>query len=117
MKPPSSRRRFSFEVSRISGRVVVTAHGTLDSSACPLLDRALRDLIDNQGNMAVVVDLADVTVSDLACTGMLLAAASSAAGRGGELVLAAPPEAVRWALEAAAARGGIALTGQIVTTP
>jgi anti-anti-sigma factor len=108
-----SRRAFSFEVSRIAGRVVVVAHGTLDDAACPVLDRALRDLIDNQGNMTVVVDLADVTVSDLACTGVLLAAADSAARRGGALVLASPPPAVRWALEAADAdtRGGIAVTG------
>jgi anti-anti-sigma regulatory factor len=116
MRIRSSRRDFSFEVSRIAGRVVVTGHGTLDSSACPVLDRALRDLIDNQGNMAVVVDLADVTVSDLECTSVLLAAAASAACRGGELTLAAPPAAVRWAVEAADAPGGIAVTGQIAPT-
>jgi anti-anti-sigma regulatory factor len=67
--------------------------------------------------MAVVVNFADVTVPDLACTGVLLAAAASAARRGGELVVAAPADAVRWALETADARGGIAVTGQIVTTP
>lgn len=117
MRAPFSRRAFSFEVSRVSGRVVVTGHGTLDSSACRVLDRALRDLIDDQGNMAVVVDLADVTVSDLECTGVLLAAAASAAGRGGELTLAAPPLVVRWAVEAADAPGGIAVTGQIARTP
>jgi anti-anti-sigma factor len=117
VRVPSSRRGFSFEVSRISGRVVVIGHGTLDSAACPILDRALRDLIDNQGNMVVVVDLADVTVRDLACTSVLLAVAASAADRGGELVLAAPPDAVRWALEAADLRGGIAVTGQTARTP
>lgn len=113
MRTSSSRRGFSFEVSRISGRVVVAAHGSLDREAWPVLDRALRDLIDNQGNMVVVVDLADVTVTDLACTGVFLAAAASAARRGGKLVLAAPPAAVRWAVEAADAPGGIAVTGQI----
>ena len=117
MSSPFSRRAFSFEVTRISGRVVLLAHGTLDGAACGVLDRALRDLIDNQGNMVVVVDLADVAVSDLACAGVLLAAAASAADRGGELVLAAPPEAVSWALEAADSRGGIAVTGQIARTP
>ena len=104
MRAPSSRQGFSFAVGRVSGRVVVTAHGTLDGAACPVLDRALRDLIDDQGNMAVVVNFADVTVPDLACTGVLLAAAASAARRGGELVVAAPPDAVRWALETADAR-------------
>lgn len=91
MKAPFSLRKFSFEISRIAGRVVVSAHGTLDSAASPILDRALRDLIDNQGNMAVVVDLADVTMPDQACTGVLL--------------------------EAADARGGIAVTGEIARTP
>ena len=117
MKVPFSRRAFTFEVSRVIGCVVVTAHGRLDSSACPALDRALRDLIDDQGNMAVVVDLADVTVADLECTGVLLAAAASATRRGGELTLAAPPAAVRWAVEAADTPGGIAVTGQIARTP
>ena len=116
MRVPSSRRVFSFEVSRISGQVVVAAHGKLDNAACRVLDSALRDLIDDQGNMTVVLDLADVTVSDLACTGVLLAAADSAHRRGGELVLAAPPAAVRWAIEAAEAPGGIAVTGEIART-
>ena len=116
MRAAPSPQRFSFEVSRVSGRVVFTAHGILDRDACPVLDRALHDLIDNQGNMAVVVDLGNVTVSDLACTGVLLAAAASAARRGGELVLVAPPAAVRWAVEAADARGGIAVTGQSALT-
>jgi anti-anti-sigma factor len=94
----SSRRGFSFRVSRVSGRVVVTARGTLDTSASATLDHALRDLIDDQGNMAVVVDLGEVTVPDLACTGVFLAAAESAASRGGELVITDPPDAVTWAL-------------------
>ena len=116
MRAPFSRHGFSFEVSRIAGRVVLTAHGPLDASACPVLDRALRDLIDDQGNMAVVVDLADVTVCDLTCTGVLLAAARSAAQRGGELVLAASPAAVQWALEAADAEVGLAVTAQTTLT-
>ena len=116
MRNPFSHRGFSFDVSRLSGQVVVTLHGALETSACPVLDRVLRDLIDNQGNMAVVVDLADVTVADMACAGVLLAAASSAARRGGELVLAARPEAVKWALDAADGRGGIAVTGQMTRT-
>lgn len=117
MRTPSSRPAFSFEVSRVAGRVVVALHGTLDDVTCPVLDRALRDLIENQGNMTVVVDLADVLVSDLAYTGVLLPAAASAARRGGELLLAAPPAGVRWALYAADAPGGIAVTGQIARTP
>ena len=113
MRAPSPRGPFSFEVSRISGRVVVAAHGTLDNAACPVLDKALRDLIDNQGNMTVVVDLADVTVGDLACIGVLAAAADSAARRGGELVVTAPPAVMQWAIEAADAPGDIAVTGPI----
>jgi anti-anti-sigma factor len=117
VRAPSSPRGFWFDVSRVSGRVVVTAHGTLDTSVSPVLARVLRDLIDDQGNMAVVVDLGDVTVADLACTGVLLAAACSAASRGGELIVAAPPAAVAWALEAADAKGGIAVTGPTARTP
>lgn len=112
-----SRRGFSFRVRRIFGRVVVSAHGRLDASACATLDRALRDLIEDQGNMAVVVDLADVSVPDLACTGVLLAVADSAAGRGSELVLAHPPDAVAWALAATEAGRDIAVTREIARTP
>lgn len=47
-------------VGRHMRTVIVTLHGNLDLSASVLLAGVPRDLIDGQGNMAVVVDLADV---------------------------------------------------------
>ena len=116
MTASSGSQRFAFTVSRVSSRVVVTGHGTLDRAGCATLDRVLRDLIDDQGNLAVVVDLGNVTVSRLECAGVLAEAAASAASRGGELVLVNAPDVVGWALDAARVGGHIAVTGEIART-
>lgn len=108
---------FSFTVSRVARQVVVTGHGTLDRAGCAVLDCVLRDLIDDQGNLCVVVELGDVTVSRLECAGVLAEAATSAARRGGELVVVDAPDGLAWALEAARSGGHIVFTGEIVRTP
>lgn len=117
MTTRSGSEGFSFTVSRVSSRVVITGHGTLDQAGCATLDRILRDLIDDQGNLAVVVELGEVTVSRLECAAVLAEATASAARRGGELVVIDAPDVVAWALDAAQTAGHIAFTGEIARTP
>lgn len=89
----------SVGVRRALGTVVVTVHEELDGSGAAHLDRILADLIDGQGNLAVVVDLGDVSVVESDGLAVLVAAAERAEGRGGALRLVNPPERVHQALE------------------
>lgn len=108
-KPPS----FSVVISRAMGTVVVFAHGVLDPDSSRVLADTLRDLIDHQGNLAVVVDLRDLAVADPVCLGVLAAAAASAGRRGGELTVADPSKAVAQALTLA----GVSLRGSAAPSP
>lgn len=94
------------------GTVVVTTHGLLDANSGRALGNALLDLVDHQGNLAVVVDVADLHLSDHMCLVALAPAASAAVRRGSRLSFADPTEAL--------ARG-LMLTGLArmvtVTTP
>lgn len=101
---------FSFAIARTSGAVVVTTHGPLDPGAAAALGDALLDLIDNQGNLAVVVDLTDLHVPDHTVLEALAPAASAAARRGGRLTLADPSEAVEWGLLLSGVAGLVAVT-------
>jgi anti-anti-sigma regulatory factor len=56
----------------------------------------LHDLIDNQGNLSVMVDLKDVTVGDSGWIDVLAMAADAALSRGGELSLSHPPHELNW---------------------
>jgi len=77
----------SLVVGRYMGTVIVTLHGELHRRASVYLAGVLRDLIDGQGNLAVVVDLADVDGIDRSGLDVLASAAASTAGRGGVLRL------------------------------
>jgi anti-sigma B factor antagonist len=77
-------------ISRFQSAVVVTLHGNLDVVTSLNLAAVLRDLIDGQGNLAVVVDLRDVHGLDRAGIDVLAAAAGRIASRGGELRLGGP---------------------------
>lgn len=98
---------FSCAVTRVLGVVVVTVHGSLDASSCSALEAVLADLIEGQGNLRVVVDVGDMAVVDPSCLGVLVAAADSAAGRGGEVTFAHPTDSVARALEVAGLGGAI----------
>jgi anti-anti-sigma factor len=89
---------FSYAVSRSSGVVVVTPHGHLDGSASAAMGDVLHDLIDNQGNLSVMVDLKDITVGDPTWIDVLANAADAALSRGGELSLCHPPHELNWPL-------------------
>lgn len=77
----------SLVVGRYMGTVIVTLHGELHRRASVYLAGVLRDLIDGQGNLAVVVDLADVDGIDRSGLDVLASAAARTAGRGGVLRL------------------------------
>jgi anti-sigma B factor antagonist len=85
-------------VGRFLSTVVVTLHGNVDLINAATLADVLHDLIDGQGNLAVVVDLRDVRWVDGAGVGVLASAASRIETRGGELRLAGPGAAVAEAL-------------------
>lgn len=85
-------------VGRFLGTVVVTLHGNVDMINAAALADALQELIDAQGDLAVVVDLRDVGWVDGAGVGVLASAASRIERGGGELRLAGPRAAVAEAL-------------------
>lgn len=95
---PPAPAGFSFAISRALGTVVVTTHGLLDHNSGRVLGNALLDLIDHQGNLAVIVDAADLHLSDHMCLVALAPAASAAGRRGGRLSFADPSEALEWGL-------------------
>ena len=97
-RPTTPPAGFSYTVSRELGTVVVTTAGVLDTAGSQVLDAALRDLVDDQGNLAVVVDVADLDLADPSCLAVLAPAAAAAARQNGELTLAHPSPAVERAL-------------------
>ncbi len=50
----------SIVITRALGTVVVTVGGNVDANGCDLLQGILRDLVDDQGNLDVVLDLSGV---------------------------------------------------------
>ncbi|MGH9150411.1 MAG: STAS domain-containing protein [Acidimicrobiales bacterium] len=90
---------FSIAIGRALGAVVVTVHGNLDVAGSRHLDSVLADLIDGQGNLAVVVDLQDASAAGASGPSVLAAAADRAARRGTDLSLSDPPELLHQALE------------------
>jgi anti-anti-sigma factor len=77
-----------FGISRAGGTVIVTVHGAIDSAAWERINAVLRDLIDAQGNLDVVVDLSDMVRLDEAAVPLIVHAARQAHTHGGRLRLA-----------------------------
>ena len=100
----------SLAVGRYMGTVIVTLHGDLHLRASAALADAFRDLIDGQGNLAIVVDLGDVDGIDRYGVNVLASAATRMAERGGALRLSGPTNAVFAVLS----RAGLA---HLVTIP
>lgn len=101
--PPAPGRRggpFSFAVGRASSTVVVTVRGVLDGAGAGALRRVLADLIEDQGNLAVVVDLRHLALGPESELGVFAWAARCADRRGATLELADPPDDVEAWLEA-----------------
>lgn len=92
----------SVSVSRNRGTVVVSLSGVLGPEGAQHLEAILADLIDGQGNMAVVVELGEVDdVEPPRCMTVLTTAAAAIAARGGELRLTDTPLVLRDALRLA----------------
>lgn len=69
---------------------MVAVHGELDCFTAPTLHERLADLIEFQGNLSVVVDLASATFIDSSGAEVLMAAHDWLRKRGGELHVAMP---------------------------
>ena len=91
----------AFSIARALGTVVVTARGTLDEVGSLVLEHVLYDLIENQGNMTVVVDLHGVTDVVPGCQDIFVTAHGWATIRGGQLTLTGARLRVARALEEA----------------
>ncbi len=78
----------TFSVSRTGGTVVVTIHGEIDSGDWARIDAILRDLIDAQGNLDVVLDLCEVVSLERDAVPLIVHAARQAHTHGGRLRLA-----------------------------
>ena len=94
--PPERRLGISF--ARRSGSVVLRLSGDLDGDTAPALRHGLTDLIDEQGNLSVVVDLGAVARVTSEGADVLRASADRLAAKGGTLSLADPSPLVARAL-------------------
>ncbi len=77
-------------ISRFRGTVVIALQGDLDRASSAVLASTLDDLIDGQGNLAVVVDLREVRRIDGSGIDVLASASQRISQRGGELRLGGP---------------------------
>jgi anti-sigma B factor antagonist len=90
---------FSVGIGRALGRVILTLHGDLDTAAAPVLRSALDQVIEQQGNLDVIIDLADLDFIDSRGLGVLVAADRTAKERGGTVTLSAPRPRVQRVFE------------------
>jgi anti-anti-sigma factor len=90
--------RLTIAVGRALGTVVVTLRGELEEPDAPRLRAILADLINNQGNLDVVVDLRRLAVATPSGVAALESAAAWAAERGGDFRLNEPSPPFREAL-------------------
>ncbi len=84
---------FSVEVRRLDGRVLVEVKGELDVYSSPHLRSTLLDLIDGQGNLALVIDLMELQFIDSTGLGVLVTALRRSRVHGGDVVLRHPSRA------------------------
>lgn len=110
--PAGVTRPPAIVVSRAMGTVVVSVHGDLDLPASKLLGGVLGDLIDGQGNLAIMIDLRRLRRVDPAGLEVLAHAASALGAHRGSLTLHEPCAAVRDALTLAGIVGLVTAGGQ-----
>ena len=77
-----------FGVGRSGGTVVVSIHGEIGFEDWSRIDGVLRDLIDAQGNLDVVLDLGEVVYLESDAVPLIVHAARLAHSHGGRLRLA-----------------------------
>ena len=90
---------FQVRVSRARGTVVVTIRGELDTYTAPKLQRHLKDLIEDQGNLTMALDLSEMTFIDSSGLSVLVDALKRMRERGGSLRLSSPTRATSKVLE------------------
>jgi anti-anti-sigma factor len=88
-------------ISRALGTVVVTLRGSLERDDAETLRAVLKDLIDHQGNLKLVVDLSRLRRLDFAGVRVLRVAAGWARGHSASFRLADPSLGLSPALRAA----------------
>lgn len=89
----------SMSFSRELSEVVVSLSGDLYAQTARVLADRLRDVIDQQGNLAVVVDLHAVTYVDSPGMGVLVDASRRLHEKGGYLAISNPSLAAGQMLE------------------
>ena len=90
---------FQVLVSRARGTVVVAIRGELDTYTAPRLQSHLQDLIEDQGNLAMVLDLSEMTFIDSSGLSVLVHALKRMRDHGGRLTLSSPKPATSKVLE------------------
>ena len=85
---PDAVAHFSIGIGRSGGTVVITIHGVNSQDGWARIDAVLRDIIDAQGNLDVVLDLGDVSSLESDAAPLIVHAAQRAHSRGGRLRLA-----------------------------
>lgn len=81
---------FFTDLRRLGSRVVVMLHGELDLATAPHLRETLADLIDGQGNLSMIIDLANLAFIDCSGLAVLVGALRRMRDRGGEIALRDP---------------------------
>lgn len=82
-----STHRFSLAFTREHAAVVVAIVGDLDCYTAPLLAARLEDLVENQGNLNVVLDLREMTFVDSTGLSAIIHAFRHLRERGGTMQL------------------------------
>jgi len=78
----------SFTIRRCLGTVVLSIRGQVELEDWSRINGILTDLIDDQGNLDVVVDLGEVTALERAAVPLIVHCARRAHSHGGRLRLA-----------------------------
>ena len=82
-------------IRRDGDDVVVAVGGDLDLASAPAVARAMRDLIEDQGHLDVVLDLREVSFIDSIGVRAILEARSALCGRNGRFTVTDPSAAVQ----------------------
>ncbi|HUR17770.1 MAG TPA: STAS domain-containing protein [Acidimicrobiales bacterium] len=90
---------FALTFARDDGAVVVGVAGDLDCATAATLEERLGDLLTDQGNLTVVLDLADMTFIDSSGLSVLMTAYRHLRKRGGVLSLRRPSPSTRKVFE------------------
>ncbi|MDP1803587.1 MAG: hypothetical protein Q8K72_00330, partial [Acidimicrobiales bacterium] len=86
--PAGAVAHFSIGIGRSGGTVVITIHGVSSHEDWARIDAVLRDIIDAQGNLDVVLDLGEVVSLESDAAPLIVHAAQRAHSHGGRLRLA-----------------------------